>query len=843
VRRIFLLFLFLHLIFLTLANNKVQIKPEPAWVVSIHPEAGRSPDLKDVSNGFYYELMNRQVNLVNHAVYFHFIRHIVNESGVQDASEVSVNFAPQFQQIVFHKVMIVRSGKFISQLEISSIKLADEESNAAEYEYNGIKRAYLILKDVQKGDLVDVSYSIIGINPVFGGLYSGDFYFTSSSPVANYFLSFLTEPDHTLYIKSFNQASAPTEKKGGGLKIYQWKNPHLNIGDADSNIPSWYTSDPFVTVSEFANWKQVVDWGLHIFSNYQLPLPESLLRQMDSWRKTANGNPDIFSNLALRFVQDQIRYLGLEIGTNTHEPHSPVTVYNHRFGDCKDKALLLTTILNHEHLTAYVALANTDERENLSQASPSPIAFDHAIVAIKRATGFIFVDPTLSLQRGEFINSYIPAYSWALILMPGENQLTPVAAASLFKISVVEEFNIHFRDSSSLKVKSIYLGGAADEIRNSLSTASRQEISDNYLKYYAKLIDGITITAPVVSMDDSLKNEVTVFESYMIPSIWKKNESGKLQFDVYAKLIASKIPDPAAHMETNPIAIDFPYNQEYILRLNMPEDWPLDMAELHIKNDSYQFDFTPVSNGDHLSFKYYFQTFRDFIPAADIKQYKTDYEEIDKCLSLWFTRNDLAAPAPGSKNNPNPESNINWITIWLCFFFGVLFTMLFRFLNRNTKKMDQRSDAGLPLSGWVVFLGLNLVMRIIIQTYFFVNGNYFLKSDWIHLEQVGGTKLHSLILFEMFLSLFSLTGTGALIYWFLGRRDIFPRMFIYYVCFYMAATLIQLILNHYMVLPAEMMSIRRESSFHFFRIIYASVWVVYIWKSEQVKQTFVYPPN
>jgi hypothetical protein len=43
--------------------------------------------------------------------------------------------------------------------------------------------------------------------------------------------------------------------------------------------------------------------------------------------------------------------------------------------------------------------------------------------------------------------------------------------------------------------------------------------------------------------------------------------------------------------------------------------------------------------------------------------------------------------------------------------------MLFRFLNKIT--VDQRSDAGLCLNGRVFFLGINLVVRIVVQLYFF----------------------------------------------------------------------------------------------------------------------------
>jgi hypothetical protein len=188
-------------------------------------------------------------------------------------------------------------------------------------------------------------------------------------------------------------------------------------------------------------------------------------------------------------------------------------------------------------------------------------------------------------------------------------------------------------------------------------------------------------------------------------------------------------------------------------------------------------------------------------------------------------------------------ASINWITVWQSFFFGVLFTMLFRFLNKKTKTVDQRSDAGLPLNGWVFFLGINLAVRIVIQFYFLWTAKYFSQTKWLQLGQAGGPRLQTIFIFELFLSLFSLTGTSALIYWFFGRRDIFPSMFIYYVGFYVVANLILMFIYHNISMPASMISIRHDNLIQIFRTLYAIAWFAYLLKSEQVKQTFVYPPN
>jgi hypothetical protein len=192
---------------------------------------------------------------------------------------------------------------------------------------------------------------------------------------------------------------------------------------------------------------------------------------------------------------------------------------------------------------------------------------------------------------------------------------------------------------------------------------------------------------------------------------------------------------------------------------------------------------------------------------------------------------------------PAPGVYFNWVTIWLSFCFGLLFTILFRFLNKFSKTIDQRSNPGMPLSGWIMFLGINLLIRFIIQIYFFWNAKYFTEAIWMHLAQLGGTKFQLLFIFELFLSLFSVAGTGALIYWFFGRRDIFPTLFIYYGWIYLVATCVLLFIYYFIHLPAEMITLRRGIYVQIFGIVYTAALMIFVLKSEKVKQTFVYPPG
>jgi len=798
---------------------------------------------KNISGGFYYDLIDRQINLEKKTVFVHVIRHIVNESGIQDVSDVSVTYSPQYEQLVFHKVNVIHEGKIINQLLYKDIKSADEESEAPAYLYNGKRRSYILLKNVQKDDLIDIEYSIIGFNPVFKGLYSSEYYFNSSTTISNYSLSFITTANQKLNYKLFNGAVAPVEQRSGSNIIYQWKNPTIDYSSNHTNVPGWYTASPYATVSEFSDWKQVNDWALSIFNDYQNRLPAKIINKISEWKKQANGDQDLFANLALRYVQDQIRYVGLEMGPNSHQPHPPAEVIDHGFGDCKDKALLLTTILRYAKIDAYVALVNTVEKANLSLALPSTLAFDHAIVALKRGTNYIFIDPTQSLQRGELINNYIPAYSWALVVQPEGHGLTEVEPGFMNRSNIVETLKVSFDGPSYLKVTTEYKGGAADDTRNNISSSSLKEIQENYVSYYRKLFDGAEADSAVFIVDDSVKNVITIVENYKIPKIWEKNADGKLQITTYAKLIASKLPDPANHQAKDPVGLDFPYTMDYILRLEMPDDWNLNMKETHIKNSSYQFDFTPVGNGSHLTFKYYFKSFKDNIPADELAQYKEDYNEIENAVSLSFTYSDPTSP-PDKRKNGKPVGNTNWTTTWICLFFGVLLTMLFNFFNKKSLLEGNSFEEAISHSGWIIFLGITLGLRFVLQTYTFFQQGYFTLTTWNILGERGGSGFQAALIFEMCLAMFIMIGSLALIYWHVKKRDIFPKMFIWFVLISLTGQLFLLLSYYALHASFDLSKVRELAMTQFMRsAVYAVIWISFVRKSENVKQVFVIPYN
>ena len=65
------------------------------------------------------------------------------------------------------------------------------------------------------------------------------------------------------------------------------------------------------------------------------------------------------AKLIHEFVAKDIRYVAIEYGDSGYEPHHAKEVFVNRYGDCKDQAILLITMLKEAGIEAYPVLIGT----------------------------------------------------------------------------------------------------------------------------------------------------------------------------------------------------------------------------------------------------------------------------------------------------------------------------------------------------------------------------------------------------------------------------------------------------------------------------------------------------
>ncbi len=180
--RTVLLTLLLLVPYTAIAAENVEVRPAPAWVD--HVDLGNEKPPDDVRNGIWGVLMDHQVKVDGSHVteYFRSVRRVLSNQGVQDASQLSIDFDPSYETLIVHDAEVVRDGKRMPELNAGEMRVIEKESESDDRIYDGQLTALIFLKDVRPGDRIDYSYSLEGANPLLGGKYADEYEMSTSRP-------------------------------------------------------------------------------------------------------------------------------------------------------------------------------------------------------------------------------------------------------------------------------------------------------------------------------------------------------------------------------------------------------------------------------------------------------------------------------------------------------------------------------------------------------------------------------------------------------------------------------------------------------------------------------------
>jgi hypothetical protein len=131
----------------------------------------------------------------------------------------------------------------------------------------------------------------------------------------------------------------------------------------------------------FQNWREMGNWEAGLEQGRRDASPE--IKQKVAGL-TATPPTQLAKMQALaKFVQADIRYVAIELGIGGWQPHPAPEIFNHRYGDCKDKATLMSSMLKEIGVESYFISINT-ERGGATPDRPAMIGwFNHEILAVR----------------------------------------------------------------------------------------------------------------------------------------------------------------------------------------------------------------------------------------------------------------------------------------------------------------------------------------------------------------------------------------------------------------------------------------------------------------------------
>ena len=127
------------------------------------------------------------------------------------------------------------------------------------------------------------------------------------------------------------------------------------------------------------SWRELGAWYMTLMRDRRNASPEikQKVAELTGSFPTTLGKIQALAS----FVQSDIRYVAIELGIGGHQPHAAAEVFNHHYGDCKDKSNLLITMLKEIGIESYAVVINT-VRGSVTATTPPHLNFNHAIVAI-----------------------------------------------------------------------------------------------------------------------------------------------------------------------------------------------------------------------------------------------------------------------------------------------------------------------------------------------------------------------------------------------------------------------------------------------------------------------------
>ena len=826
------------------AQTPYQIGPPASWVKVREPVLS-APHL--ATEGTETLLSDRQEAVRSSGVeqYWHVAYRVLDEGAVQQNSQLEIVFDSSYQRLVLHSVRLRRGDRVIDQLRPGRVRVAQRETELEDQIYDASLSVVVLLEDVRRGDVIEYSFTRRGTNPVFGSHYTAQPSLQDDVPVMQRYFRLLWPAGRPLFIHPLQSELQPTITTAGSVTEYEWSARNVPAQIPEPNVPSWYNPYAAVQLSDFASWAAVAAWGDSLFPDAEIP---ATLQSTIEHIRASSESPERRTLAALRFVQDEIRYLGVEIGVNSHRPYLPATVMRRRYGDCKDKTLLLVTMLRALGITARPALVSTTYREHVAGFHPTATVFDHALVQLELGGRYYWIDPTELYQRGG-LRDVAAWFGSALVLGGGSDSLVPMEGMGSPgpTTDVAVTFSLGDRhDSATMHVVTEYRGASANDTRAWIAARSPKELRQQYTNFYSELYPSIRSDEQPSVDDNETDNVIRTVERYTIPDFWAggtaEHPTGKFE----PLELSLAVPRATAADRKMPLAVRQNAHIRYVINAESPGGWNIRPREEHITTPAARFSRRLSVAGDVFKLEWEYETLADHVMPAGAAEYVKQMARANDLLVFSVT-------PPGDRAETTDETRINWSVLMAALLAAALAVMGAVRVARaplavaGDAPVSGAAPAAIPrhepvgLGGWLILVGFGITIspiRILFTLSKTLPG--YSASTWAALTTPGMSNYHPLwaplLMFELFGNIAMLVFTVLTVWLFYTKKRQFPRTFIWVVAASIVFSLADMLLMSFVPVSDPTAT---EWSRQFGRMVVAAIWIAYMLRSQRVRNTFV----
>ncbi len=315
---------------------------------------------------------------------------ILKQSAVAQWAEFSFSYEPKHQRLIVNWMRVVSpTGEVISDKPGIS-QDADVPAPMGDPTYVEQKVRRMSLPNVRPGMLVDYSYTLEELNPFRPGDFFSAWRVTTGLPVRRSRLVLDAPASFTPRIVERNLPFKAVTQEANGRRVTTWAAQDVAKIEGEPFAADSNGVVQTIEIGAPSTWHDIGAWYARLAKDrYAMtPLVEQKLAKVVAGARSLDDSIKAIHH----YVTKDVRYVAIALGQGGYQPRSPADVIATGYGDCKDKATLFITLMTRLGVQANPVLLSAGGR--VERELPTIAQFNHAIAAVDRPSGRLFVDLT-----------------------------------------------------------------------------------------------------------------------------------------------------------------------------------------------------------------------------------------------------------------------------------------------------------------------------------------------------------------------------------------------------------------------------------------------------------------
>ncbi len=423
----------------------------------------------------------------------------------------------------------------------------------------------ILFDNLEAGDAVHIKYRVDAIGPdVLGGFFGDVAAVQSYLPKEDFVYEVIAPADQPIYQGTLRVAPASPSTENGQTAL-AWHLAQVPALQSEPLGPPYAQVAQMISVSSYENWDALGKWYGPLFSE-QMSLDDAA-RAAGRAAIASVTDPAQKVQRLYNYVVNNTRYVGIELGIHGWKPFKASEVHRRRYGDCKDKATLLSALLRDNGIEATLTLVRTADRGPIPKNHASMWAFNHAITYVPELD--LFLDPTAEFNGSTELPTADQG-AVALVVYPdGRTQLVqlPVSASTDNTNRSTYEATIDLSSQLKLRGRETFTGAPAADLRRTLQEPEQR--IRRLEEPLSQIFPGVKVRQADFSDLANLEAQVSYTYDIEVPSYGRRDaDSLSIPVALFQHQVTASYAQLPARM--NAVHITHAWQTQNIVRYHLP---------------------------------------------------------------------------------------------------------------------------------------------------------------------------------------------------------------------------------------------------------------------------------